>query len=133
MGVYLLRPLSSSLVDTVVSMHLSSTLFCLIVAIILLIFGTFMEGTAICVLLVPVLWPIAQSLGIHPLHFGMIVCVSNVIGTMTPPVAVNIFSATSVTKLPMGQIAKAEMPFLVGYIAVFFLTVFFPWFSTCLA
>lgn len=131
--VFTFSGLSSSLVETVVNMHLSSTLFCFIVAIILLIFGTFMEGTAICVLLVPVLWPIAQSLGIHPLHFGMIVCVSNVIGTMTPPVAVNIFSATSVTKLPMGQIAKAEMPFLVGYVAVFLLTVFFPWFSTCLA
>lgn len=131
--VFTYSGLSSSLVDSVVGLNLNNTLFCLLVAIILLIFGTFMEGTAICVLLVPVLWPIAQSLNINPLHFGMIVCVSNVIGTMTPPVAVNIFSATSVSKLPMGDIAKAEIPFLIGYCAVFFLTVFFPWFSTCLA
>ncbi|MEA4934834.1 MAG: TRAP transporter large permease, partial [Lawsonibacter sp.] len=131
--VFTYSGLSSSLVDTVTGMNLNRTLFCLLVAIILLIFGTFMEGTAICVLLVPVLWPIALSLNISPLHFGMIVCVSNVIGTMTPPVAVNIFSATSVSKLPMGDIAKAEIPFLFGYCAVFFLTVFFPWFSTCFA
>ena len=76
-----------SLVDAVVAMHLNKTLFCLVVAIILLIFGTFMEGTAIAVLLVPVLWPIAQSMGIDVIHFGMIVCISNVVGTMTPPVA----------------------------------------------
>ena len=48
--------------------------------------------------MVPVLWPIAKALGIDVIHFGMIVSISNVIGTMTPPVAVNIFSAASVTK-----------------------------------
>ena len=87
---------SQALVNAVISMHLNSALFCFVVAIILLIFGTFMEGTAIAVLLVPVLWPIAQSMGIDVIHFGMIVCISNVVGTMTPPVAVNIFSASTV-------------------------------------
>ena len=53
---------SQALVNAVISMHLNSALFCFVVAIILLIFGTFMEGTAIAVLLVPVLWPIAQSM-----------------------------------------------------------------------
>ena len=115
---------SQALVDTVVAMNLNSTLFCFVVSIILLIFGTFMEGTAIAVLLVPVLWPIAQSMGIDVIHFGMIVCISNVVGTMTPPVAVNIFSASTVSGLKMGDIAKAEIPFLIGYVAVFFLCVF---------
>ena len=69
--------------DTVIGMNLNATMFCLVVAVILLIFGTFMEGTAIAVLLVPVLWPIAQSMGINVVHFGMIVCISNVVGTMT--------------------------------------------------
>ena len=98
-----------------------------LVAIILLIFGTFMEGTAIAVLLVPVLWPIAESMGINVIHFGMILCISNVIGTMTPPVAVNIFSAVQVTRsvreLKIGEISKAEIPFFIGYVAVFFMCV----------
>lgn len=119
---------SKALVEFVVGMNLNKTLFCLVVAIILLIFGTFMEGTAIAVLLVPVLWPIAESMGIHIIHFGMILCISNVIGTMTPPVAVNIFSAVQVTRsvreLKIGDIAKAELPFFIGYTAVFFLCVF---------
>lgn len=127
---------SDALVNLVVSMNLSPVLFCLVVAIILLIFGTFMEGTAIAVLLVPVLWPMAQSLGIDAIHFGMIVCISNVIGTMTPPVAVNIFSAVQVTRsvreLKIGDIGKAEMPFFIGYTAVFFLCVFSEWFCTFL-
>ena len=78
-----------------------------------------MEGTAIAVLLVPVLWPIAESMGINVIHFGMILCISNVIGTMTPPVAVNIFSAVQVTRsvreLKIGEISKAEIPFFIGY------------------
>lgn len=122
--------ISTELVEAIVGMHLSPTMFCMIVAIILMIFGTFLEGIATCVLLVPVLWPIASSLGINPIHFGMIVAISNVIGTMTPPVAVNIFSAASVSKLKMGEIAKGEIPFFIGYSAVFFAIVLIPSLST---
>lgn len=124
--------ISNTLVTGIISMKLSATMFNFIVAIILLIFGTFLEGIATCVLLVPVLWPIASSLGINPIHFGMIVAISNVIGTMTPPVAVNLFSAASVSKLKMGDIAKGELPFFIGFVAVFFLIVFFPALSTLL-
>ena len=124
--------ISESLVNGIIGMNLNPTMFCVIVAIILLIFGTFLEGIATAVLLVPVLWPIASSLGIHPVHFGMIVCISNVVGTMTPPVAVNIFSAASVTKLKMGEIVKGEVPFFIGYILVFLAVVLFPFLSTFL-
>ena len=122
--------ISGELVHAIVGMHLSKAVFCLVVAIILLIFGTFLEGIATCVLMVPILWPIASSLGINAIHFGMIVSISNVIGTMTPPVAVNIFSAASVTKLKMGQIAKGEVPFFVGYVLVFLAVVLIPAIST---
>ncbi|MCC8190293.1 MAG: TRAP transporter large permease [Planctomycetes bacterium] len=122
--------ISRALINAIIAMNLSPLLFCIVIAIILLIFGTFLEGIAICVLLVPVLWPVAESMGINIVHFGMIVCISNVIGTMTPPVAVNLFAASSVTKLKMGAIARGEMPFFIGYSAVFFLVVLVPWFST---
>ena len=118
--------ISAQLVNFVVGLKLSATMFCFVVAIILLIFGVFLEGIATCVLMVPVLWPIAKVLGIDVIHFGMIVSISNVIGTMTPPVAVNIFSAASVTKLKMGDIAKGQLPFFIGYVIVFFLVVFLP-------
>lgn len=122
--------LSRAMVSSVMAMNLSPILYCVAVACILLMFGTFMEGIAIAVLLVPVLWPIAQSMGINVIHFGMIVCVANVIGTMTPPVAVNIFAATTVSKLRMGDIAKAQTPFFIGYLAVFIAAVLIPGFST---
>ncbi len=124
--------ISTQLVNAIIAMNLAPWVFLLIIAIILLIFGTFLEGIATCVLLVPVLWPIAQSLGIGAIHFGMLVCTANVIGNMTPPVAVNLFSAASVSKLKMGEIAKGELPFFLGFCAVFFLFVFIPELSTLL-
>ena len=124
--------ISTQLIEFITEMELSATMYCFIVAIILLIFGTFLEGIATCVLLVPLLWPVAQSLGVNVIHFGMIVSISNVIGTMTPPVAVNLFAASSVSHLKMGDIAKGEIPFFIGYCLVFFLIVFVPWFSTAL-
>lgn len=124
--------ISKMLIDTIIGMNLNAVMFCLIVAVVLLIFGTFLEGIATAVLLVPVLWPIAKSLGIHVVHFGMIVCISNVIGTMTPPVAVNIFSAASVSKLKMGEISRGEVPFFTGYLVVFFAVVLVPFISTFL-
>ena len=122
--------ISKVMVSTIVGWNLNTTLFCLVIGILLLIFGTFLEGIAIALLLVPVLFPIAASMGVNPIHFGMIVCVANVVGTMTPPVAVNIFSAVKVSGLKIGEIAKGQMPFFIGYVAVFFLVVLFPIFST---
>ena len=118
--------LAGMMVEAITRMNLSATLYCFIVAIVLLIFGTFLEGVATAVLLVPILWPVAQSLGVDVIHFGMIVSISNVVGTMIPPVAVNIFSAASVTKLKMGEIVKGEIPFFIAYLACFFIVVFFP-------
>ena len=122
--------ISRALINAITAMNLSALTFNIVVAIILLIFGVFLEGIATCVLLVPVLWPIAENLGVNIIHFGMIVSISNMIGTMTPPVAVNIFAASSVTGLKMGEIAKGELPFLIGFSFVFALIVLFPWFTT---
>ncbi|MEA4858905.1 MAG: TRAP transporter large permease subunit, partial [Sphaerochaeta sp.] len=118
--------LAGMMVEAITRMNLSPAMYCFIVAIVLLIFGTFLEGVATAVLLVPILWPVAQSLGVDVIHFGMIVSISNVVGTMTPPVAVNIFSAASVTKLKMGEIVEGEIPFFIAYLACFFIVVFFP-------
>ncbi|MDR1518522.1 MAG: TRAP transporter large permease [Planctomycetota bacterium] len=128
--VFTMSGISRALVNAIIALEMSPLLFSLAIAVLLLIFGTFLEGIAICVLLVPVLWPIADNMGLNNVHFGMIVCIANVIGTMTPPVAVNLFAASSVTGLRMGAIAKGELPFFIGYTAVFFIVVIFPWFST---
>ncbi len=121
---------SSDLVAWITGMNLSPMVFAIVVSIVLVIFGMFLEGIATAVLMVPILWPVAEVLGMNVIHFGMIVAISNVIGTMTPPVAVNIFAAQTVSKLKVGQIVRGELPFFLGYVAVFFLVVLIPALST---
>ena len=118
--------LSTAMVKAITSMHMSPILFCVMIAILLLFFGTFLEGTAICVLLVPVLWPVAEAMGLTAIQFGLIVCLAGVIGAMTPPVAVNIFAACSISKLSIGQVTKGEIPFFLGFVGVLILVALFP-------
>ena len=118
--------ISKIVVAALTSLDISPVLFLLVVAVVVLIFGTFLEGTSICILLVPVLWPVVQAMGISAIQFGMVMCVGIVIGTMTPPVAVNIFSACSVSKLPLGKVVKGQMPFFVTFIIIYLLTVAVP-------
>ncbi|MDR1732691.1 MAG: TRAP transporter large permease [Synergistaceae bacterium] len=118
--------MSKGIVNAISALHLPATLFNLVIYLIFLFFGTFLEGISMCVLLVPVLYPVAASLGVTSLHFGVIVCVAGVIGAMTPPVAVNIFAAASVSKLKMGEIAKGELPFFLGFTLVPLIFVLFP-------
>lgn len=118
--------LSTAMVKAITAMHMSLILFCVMIAILLLLFGTFLEGTAICVLLVPVLWPVAEAMGLTAIQFGLIVCLAGVIGAMTPPVAVNIFAACSISKLSIGQVTRGEMPFFLGFVGVLILVALFP-------
>lgn len=124
--------LSKAITSSILSLDLNAVTFIALVALLLLIFGFFMEGLATVLLLIPVLWPIAEQLRIHPVHFGMVVVIANVLGTMTPPVAVNIFACSSITKLSVEDIAKGELPFFVAMFLVFLAVVFVPALSTFL-
>ncbi|MCI8416680.1 MAG: TRAP transporter large permease [Lachnospiraceae bacterium] len=98
----------------------------LLITGILLIFGFFLEGIATVTLLIPLFLPIAISVGVHPLHLGMIVSLTNVIGCMTPPVANNIFACSTFTGLSLGRISKGEVPYLLSFLTVLLLLVFVP-------
>ena len=98
----------------------------LLITSILLIFGFFLEGIATVTLLIPLFLPIAISVGVHPLHLGMIVSLTNVIGCMTPPVANNIFACSTFTGLSLGRISKGEVPYLLSFLTVLLLLVFVP-------
>lgn len=118
--------ISHDLVAAIKGLNLSMRAFSILIFFVLLLFGTFMEGIAMCVLLVPVLFPVAKGLGISGLQFGIIVSVCGVLGSMTPPVAVNIFAAVSVSKLKIGDVCVGELPFFVGFALILFLIALFP-------
>lgn len=87
--------------------------FLLVVNLVLLVAGAFMEPSAIILILAPILFPIAVQLGIDPIHLGIIMVVNMEIGLITPPVGLNLFVASAVTGMPITEVIRAAMPWLI--------------------
>ena len=103
--------------------------FLLLVCILLLIVGCFMDLTASIIILTPILAPIAAQLGIHPLHFGITVVLALNIGLNTPPVGAVLFVVASIGKVPMEGMLREIWPFLICQIVALAVVAFIPWFS----
>ena len=87
--------------------------FLLVANVLLLIAGSFMEPASIILIFAPILFPIAISLGIDPIHFGIIMTVNMEIGMITPPVGLNLYVASGITKLGLTDMSKAVTPWLL--------------------
>ena len=86
----------------------------------------FMDGAAAVIILAPILTPIALSLGIDGVHFGMIMVLNLIIGAGTPPLGVCVFIASGIAKVPVEQTFRAIMPFLLAEVIVLMLVTYFP-------
>ena len=96
----------------------------LLVNIVLLMVGTFMETTASLIILTPVLLPLMNKIGVDPLHFGVIIVLNLVIGLTTPPVGVCLFIACAIGEIKLEQITKAILPFLLASIIVLLIVTY---------
>ena len=106
--------------------------FLLVVNIVLLVAGAFMEPSAIILLLAPILFPIAVQLGIDPIHLGIIMVVNLEIGLITPPVGLNLFVTSAVTGMSLGATIRAAMPWLIILLLFLILITYVPWISLAL-
>jgi len=80
--------------------------------VILLIMGSFLEPPAAILILTPLLLPLVQSVGVDPVHFGIIMAVNLSIGMYTPPFGLNLFASQAVFQIPLGVIYRGVLPFL---------------------
>lgn len=101
-------------------------LILLLINILLLFTGTVMETLAAIILLTPILLPLAQSIGIDPIHFGIIMVVNLNIGLATPPLGVCLIVASPIAETPLEKIALSTVPFLVASIGVLFVITYVP-------
>ena len=120
------------LTEAIVSMQLSPLAFLVAVNVFLLVFGIFIEPLPGIVVLVPILAPIAHTLGISDLQFGIIVIVNLTMGMLTPPVGGLLFVTTVVARVPLAKLIGELWPFLWAQIGVLVLLTFFPSISTLL-
>ena len=106
--------------------------FLIIVNIILLIGGQFMEPSGLIVIVAPLVFPIAIQLGIDPIHLGIIMVVNMEIGMITPPVGLNLFVTSGVANMSMMRVVRAALPFLAVLFVFLILVTYIPWLSTAL-
>lgn len=98
----------------------------LLINLILLVVGCFMETVAAITILVPVLLPVAEKVGIDPVHFGVILVLNLMIGLLTPPVGMVLYVLSRVSKVPFERCVTATLPFLVPLFLVLVLVTFVP-------
>ena len=103
--------------------------FLIVVNILLLVFGNFMEPTSVVLILTPIIFPIATQMGIDPIHLGVMMVLNMQIGLVTPPVGLNLFVTASVAKTPMEEVIKAAVPWLIVLFTVLILVTYIPWIS----
>jgi tripartite ATP-independent transporter DctM subunit len=112
--------------DTILSISDNKVVVILLIVLLLLFVGTFMETIAALVILFPVLLPVAMSVGMDPVHFGVLMVLGLIIGLSTPPVGVCLFVASSIGKVSVGKTSVALIPFLCVSILVLLLVAFIP-------
>ena len=100
--------------------------FLLLANLILLVLGCFLEGTTILLIIVPVLLPTAQALGVDPVHFGVVAVVNIMIGLVTPPYGLLLFMMVKIADVPLRDMVREVMPFLGAMIAALALITFVP-------
>jgi C4-dicarboxylate transporter DctM subunit len=105
---------------------LSPTGFLILVNVILLVLGCLLEGTTILLIVVPVLIPTAQALGIDMVHFGVMVVVNIMLGLITPPYGLLLFIMTRIAEVPLRDLVRDTMPFLWAMLVGLGMITFFP-------
>ncbi len=131
-NIMTLEQIPSQIAKLILDMTNNPILILLLINVLLLWIGTFMEALAAIVILTPILLPLAVNIGLHPIHFGVIMVVNLAIGFITPPVGVNLFVASGIAKAQIGDISKAALPFLVAMIVVLLLITYIPQISLIL-
>ncbi|MDD2896457.1 MAG: TRAP transporter large permease subunit [Aliarcobacter sp.] len=115
----------------IIEANVGPLMFLLIVNILLLLMGQFMEPSSVVMITVPLLLPIGMALGIDPIHLGVIMVVNMEIGMITPPVGLNLFVASGITGLSLKQVIVASLPMtlilLLGLMLVTYIPVISLW------
>jgi C4-dicarboxylate transporter DctM subunit len=107
-------------------------MFLLSTNVLLLLMGMFFDASLSVVILVPILFPVAVKLGIHPVHFGTFVVMNLGIGFTTPPFGLSLFIASGIANVPMSSIIKPILPYILAMIGFLFVVTYVPWFSMIL-
>ena len=115
--------------NAMLSAGFGPVMFLIVVNIILLIGGQFMEPSGLLVIVAPLVFPIAIELGIDPIHLGIIMVVNMEIGMITPPIGLNLFVTSGITGMSLARVVRAAAPFVAVLFVFLILVTYIPWLS----
>jgi C4-dicarboxylate transporter DctM subunit len=118
--------------EFVVSITHSPVVFLMALNVVLLIAGTLVNASAAVVILTPIFLPVAKTLAIDPVFFGVLMVVNLAIGCITPPVGLDLFVASAISKVPIERVMKASLPYLGALLVTLLILTYFPWLTTVL-
>jgi len=120
-------------IQTLITSTMSSaTALFIVLNILLLILGMFMDVGAAVVIIAPILLPVAQGFGIDPVHLGVVMVTNLAIGFVTPPFGMNLFVTAPLVNIPVIELGKKALPFIGCFIVALLLITFIPQISLCL-
>ena len=120
------------MVDVIEGLQLTPVMILMMINVILLIVGMFMDPNSAIILFTPLLWPIAQHAGVDLIHFGIIFTVNLAIGMFSPPFGLNIFVSCSIFKKTSSAVVSGLWPFFVAYAIALAIVTYVPWLSLVL-
>ncbi|MBN2643887.1 MAG: TRAP transporter large permease subunit [Desulfuromonadaceae bacterium] len=115
----------------IVSMNLNKVMFLVLVNIMLLVAGNFMEPSSLIMIIAPLIFPVAMQLGVDPIHLGVMITVNMEVGMLTPPVGLNLFVASGISGRSLGEVVHASIPWffalLVGLLIITYIPAISLW------
>lgn len=130
--VLTVNQIPQTIASSVFQAELSPIQFLLIVNLVLLVMGMFLESIAIILITMPIFLPILNTLGIDPIYFAIVFIINMEFALITPPVGINLFVASSIGKVGIGEVFKGTIPFFIALLINLLLVLFFPQISTWL-
>ena len=112
--------------EAVLSAISSKVVILLLINVLLLFVGMIMDTGPAILVFTPVLLPVAEAIGVDPIHFGIIMCVNLAIGFVTPPMGANLFVASNLSKVSVFDIARKAVPFILAFLIALLLITFVP-------
>jgi C4-dicarboxylate transporter, DctM subunit len=112
--------------ETIVSWGMPAWQFLMVVNVLLLVAGMFMEPTGIILIMAPILFPVAMKLGIDPIHFGILITVNMEIGMCHPPVGLNLYVASGIAKMGITELTVAVWPWLLTMLGFLVVVTYWP-------
>ncbi|MFI3272467.1 MAG: TRAP transporter large permease subunit [Pseudomonadota bacterium] len=125
-NIMTIEDVPSTIARTILGLTENKIFILLLINVLLLIIGTFMEALAAIVILTPILLPIVTGVGVSPLHFGVIMVVNLAIGFISPPVGVNLFVASGVAKAKLSDLSRAALPMIGLMLIVLLIITYIP-------